>query len=338
MHIFYHSTFAFLLELGQWPFWSLLFVIGIGVFCLWKGADWLTNGAGNLALIHKINPIVIGLTILAIATSIPEFITALISAFQNNSDLIMGNIVGSNICNIGLILGISVILSPVNIQNRLMKIEMPFLLGVTILFSFFALGDIGHIEGILMAFILLGYLIFTTQKAKKEPIVEKEEVLAEIDSTLKSTRSCLLFILLGTLVLALGAELLVDSAVEVATRLKVNSIIIGLTLVAIGTSLPELAASVVAANKKQNDLCIGNIIGSNLFNLLFVGGSIASLFSLGVDKSLFYVEVPAMFLITIILGIMAFTGRIVTRVEGVVLLLIYILIIGLSGYSQLVGF
>ena len=327
-----------ILTFGNWHWIALVGLILLGLFMLWKGADWLTDGAASLALKYNINPLFVGLTILSIATSMPEFITVLVSALGGNPDVGMGNIVGSNICNIGLILGAAALIYPLSVQTRLLRQELPFLLLVTLLFSFLALNNLNRWEGLLLILIFALYLTYTIWQAKQEVSSGTADATVE-DVThnfnpISSLRHCLFALIGGAIVLSLGANWLVESSVEMAHRLSVSPTLIGITVVAIGTSLPELAASIAAAAKKQGDLCTGNIIGSNIFNLLFVGGGAASLLPLKVDPKLFRIEIPAMLIITAILFFFLYTKRKVTPCEGVLLLAGYTLIIALSTASQ----
>ncbi len=325
----------FIFDIPQLPTLVLVVILAIGLAMLCYGGDWLTLGSASVAILMKINPIVVGLTIVAAATSTPELITAFFSTASGNPGLAMGNIVGSNICNIGLILGISAIILPFTVHMRLIKSELPILLAVTILFSIFCIGNINRIEGLVMVIIVIGYLYFIITKSKTATVEEEKEFSSEIEKPLSSLSKSLVYILAGGLLLALGADFLVDSSVELAKRLGVSDILIGITVVAIGTSLPELAAAVSAARKKQSDLVAGNIVGSNLFNLLLIGGSVSTVYTMPVDLSLFYFEIPAMIFITMILWLFFYTGSKITKGEGIFLLVIYAGIILISSALQL---
>ncbi|MEO0796944.1 MAG: calcium/sodium antiporter [Verrucomicrobiota bacterium] len=318
---------------------AFLLLVGLAMLCI--GGDWLARGASSLALNLKINPVVVGLTIVSIATSMPELITAFIAAAGGNTPLAVGNIVGSNLGNAGLILGVAALICPIAIQSRLIKQEVPLLLIVTIMFtlmsmgSFLVEGQIGRIEGLLLLSGTVGYLYFVTMQARRSGPLEEEEYSEELKDSISSISKCFVFILLGGAFLALGADLLVGSAVQVATNLNVSQVLIGLTLVAIGTSLPELAASVAAALRKQSDIIAGNIVGSNIFNMLLIGGAVSTFYPLQVEKRLFVVEFPAMVLLTTLLWFSFYTQRKVTRMEGLFLLILYFVIIALSSASQM---
>lgn len=283
-----------------------------------------------MALTLKISPIVVGLTIVAMATSMPELLTSALGAYRGSYDLAVGNIVGSNICNIGLILGISALIRPIKIDRKLINTEMPLLFLVTVVFSLFALGGVGHVEGMILVGSLVVYLIFLIRGANKLSDVPEEEYTEEIGTRIESLSFCLLLVAIGGTLLAFGAEFLVGSATEMARRMEVSEVLIGITIVALGTSLPELATSVVAASRGQSDLVAGNIVGSNLFNILLIVGGVSAFQPLAVNKSLFTVEIPSMVVITLILWLIFITGRKVTRMEGIVLLVLYAAIIYLS--------
>lgn len=314
----------------------LLLLASLGVGLLWFGGDWLTRGAGNLASALGINPVVVGLTVVAVTTSMPELITCLIGALEGNTGLVMGNIIGSNLANIGLILGIAAMIRPIRIQFRLIIKECPILIGVTGIFLFLCLNGLTRWEGITLLVLLGVYFFFVTRESTAIPPEIKEEFITEFEEANYSLGRCLTFIGLGGVALALGADVLIKTSVVIAERQGVSDFLIGFTLVAIGTSLPELATSVVAAARNQGDLCAGNIIGSNIFNMLMVGGSVAVIVDLPVEAELFSLEMPAMLLLTVLLlPIFIFGRRRISRLEGALLVALYGLIIGVVGLSQL---
>lgn len=316
-------------------------VIGLVLLCF--GGDWLAKGASGLALKLNINPVVVGLTIVSIATSMPELITGIIAAKQGSTDLAMGNIIGSNLGNSGLILGIAALVSPIVIQARLIKQEVPILLVATVLFTFMAMrgflggGEISRWEGwILLTFGAL-YLVFLVVQAKKGKADDLEGLVEEVKDTPKSLAICISLIIGGSIGLTVGADFLVGGAREIAVRMNVSEMIMGLTFVALGTSLPELAASVAAALRKESDLIAGNIVGSNIFNIVLVGGGISSIFPIPVDKGLMVVQFPSLLLFTVLLWLAFFTDKKVSRYEGFFLILLYLLIIGFSVVAQTTG-
>lgn len=315
--------------------WLLLLILGVGIAALMFGGDWLTHGAVAISTNLRINPVVVGLTVVSMATSMPEMMTSLLAA-KESPGLALGNILGSNVANIGLIMGVTTLISPLVIQLRLIQREVPLLMVVTGLFAFFAIGGYSRAEGLILLGIVFGYLFFVVRWAKQESAVVAAEFEEEtLSEPKRSSGAGLLLVLLGGAVLALGADILVGASVELAGRMGVSDVLIGLTIVAIGTSLPELAASVAAARSGHSDICAGNIIGSNLFNILLIGGGVATIIPIPVEPSLLLVEFPALVLITALLLWIFKSGHIVSRREGVLLLLLYLSILSLSALSQL---
>ena len=303
---------------------ALLIGIALGFALLGFGGEWLTRGAAGLALHLKINPMVVGLTVVAMATSMPELITCLLGAFQGESALAVGNLIGSNLANIGLILGCAALLRPLDLQSRLINREMPILLVATVVFSLFCLGGLQRWEGILLLAAMAVYLIVTVRSAQNLPPKLKEDLVEETFSNQRSLRVCLVLIGIGSIALAVGADVLVNASVVTAQRCGVDSFIIGFTLVAIGTSLPELAASIAAALHRHGDLCAGNVVGSNLFNMLLIGGGVTVLVPLPVQQQLFSFEIPAMVALTLLLWIVFKISKRVSRWQGLGLLILYL--------------
>ncbi len=307
-----------------------------GLALLFYGGDWLCDGASKLALRLDTSALAVGLTVVSLATSMPELVTTLFAAARGSPDLAVGNIVGSNLANIGLILGLAAVLYPIKINNRLVIKEMPILIFATLLFTLVSMGGvIDRNEGLLLLGGMVAYLVFLFRTVKTIPAEEIPLPLTPPITALKpnagSVAACLTRIVAGSLLLAAGAELLVGSSVAIAAGIGISEVIIGLTVVAIGTSMPELAASIVAALRRESDLCVGNIIGSNLFNMLFIGGTVAMVSPLPVlENHLFAIEYPAMILLTIILWGLIFTDRKVSRLEGGLLIVLYSLILVFS--------
>lgn len=308
----------------------LLFLWGLTL--LYVGAELLVRGASRLAYLARIRPVVIGLTVVAFGTSFPEFITSLVAAFKDKGDVALGNIIGSNIANICLILGISSLIRPIEVNVESVKKEMYWLFASSLLFLLFAFGGyINMFEGVLL---FGGIVVFTiilirssVQDRKKEPV---EEVIGtEFRYFKKFSASQRIFIYLlitlaGVVLLVLGSERLIMSATAIARRLGVSDIIIGLSLVAFGTSLPELATALISIVRKENDILLGNIIGSNIFNLLFVGGLLATFFGIPLEKRVIWVDIPVMFVISLSLVPMIFIKKRFSRMSGMLLVTAYI--------------
>lgn len=323
------------LQFPVFPVWVLLALLVLGLLGLAFGGDWLTRGAAAISVNLRINPVVIGLTVVSMATSMPELVTSLLAA-KDSPGLAIGNIMGSNIANIGLILGITALFTPLAIQLRLIRREVPILIAVTLLFTWFAVGGFTRWEGGVLLALTAVYLTYVIRGAKNEPESVSSEFMEEVEeaSNVPMAKAWWL-VLAGGLFLALGADVLVGSSVEMAGRMGISDALIGLTIVAIGTSLPELAASVAAARSGHSDICAGNIVGSNLFNLLLIGGCVASIIPFPVDPELLKIEFPAVIFLTVLLLWFFKTGRIVSRREGVVLLFLYVAILSASAFSEL---
>lgn len=312
---------------------GILLVVGLAGLCL--GGDWLAQGAGSLALKFRINPVIVGLTIVSMATSMPELIASFVSVSGGAPGLALGNILGSNIANIGLILGISALMMPIRIQWRLIQQEVPILLVMTVIFTLMAApfsgSIIGHVEGWTLFLLMIAYLVFIICQSRK-PGAVVESALEEIGKPVENVLVIAGLLAGGTVALALGAEMVFGTSVEIARRLEVSETIIGLTVVAVGTSLPELAASIAATARKQADIVAGNIVGSNIFNLVFIGGAVSGVFTLPIDPGTFSIQFPAMLFLTALLWWMFFSDRLVTRREGAGLLILYAAIIGVSTF------
>ena len=310
----------------------LFFFVLIGITGLVLGGRWLTDGAIGISSFFNISPLIVGLTVVSIATSMPEMFTCL-TAIQESADLALGSIIGSNIANIGLILGISALIVPLASDIRLIRKELPFLIFLTFLFVLFALGGFGRIEGIILVSIAFAYVVWVVRNSLKE---SSNNYLDEDLSFKSASRSNLMFaliwIILGTIFLSLGAQCLVSSAQQLALRIGVSEVFVGFSVVALGTSLPELAASVSASFAKKNSLCIGNVIGSNLFNLALIGGTTACFYPFPVSSSFFWVEFPLLIFSTILLFFfLRKTDSLIGMKQGVVLITLYLLVIVLIG-------
>ncbi|MCF8301890.1 MAG: calcium/sodium antiporter [Bacteroidales bacterium] len=252
----------------------LLFIIGFVL--LIKGADWLVKGSSSLARRYRISELVIGLTIVSLGTSLPEMIINVFASATGNAPIAIGNVLGSNIANVLLILGLSAIFQPLPIKRSTVFSEIPFALAAAVLLGFLANAALFDVKqtllisradgGILMFFfILFMAYVFAMSREKEEPGLEGEEPLLAV-------RKSVLLISAGVVMLFFGGKWVVDGAVHLATLIGLSESFVGLTIVAIGTSLPELVTSIVAAMKKNADIAVGNVVGSNIFNILWVLG------------------------------------------------------------------
>jgi len=295
-------------------FTSLIFVAGLVI--LYFGADYMVEGASGLALRMGVKPLVVGLTVVAFGTSAPEMVTSIIAAVTESPQIALGNVIGSNIANVGLIVGVSALLLPIVADRSFLRMDVPFLLGSMLLLYLVSMDQlISRIDGLLMlaGLFLFVYITYRTSAKRGGP---REEVPEKQLSLTKE----LLFTLGGLGGLTLGAHLMVDSAVKIATVMGVSKLVIGATIVAIGTSLPELATSIAAIAKKQPDIGVGNIIGSNVFNICSVLGIAPLLQKIEVDRHLFFYEYPIMIAFSAALAVMlAKKSSIISRWEGAIL-------------------
>lgn len=257
----------------------LLLVLGFAL--LVKGADWFVDGAAGIATKFGIPQLVIGLTIVAMGTSAPEAAVSITAAFAGNAEITIGNIVGSNVLNILIILGITALVYPVAVQKSSLVFDIPVVLFATaILFVLGYDGNISRLDGIIMLVIFVAYLFFLFWDAKRPKELESAEVKkeeAENEETKNEGKNlslpkALFFTVIGLVLIVAGSNFVVKSATFIATALGLSQRFIGLTIVALGTSLPELFTSVTAAMKKNSDIAVGNIVGSNIFNILFIVG------------------------------------------------------------------
>ncbi len=253
-----------------------IFLIIIGFILLIKGADFLVDGASNIAKKFHIPEIIIGLTIVSIGTSMPELFVSITSAKDGFSDMAVGNVIGSNICNLLLILGLSAIIKPVLFQKQTKNIEIPMSVLITIVFGIFANTnkDISTLEAIILIFMFLLFIIYTICSGLKSQSMEtKKDKNVKKEKSLKNTFLYNLVLVIGGIIaLKYGGDFVVDGSVFIAKNFNVSDTIISLTILAVGTSLPELVTSVTAAIRGNSDIAIGNIIGSNIFNILLIIG------------------------------------------------------------------
>ncbi|MEJ1369922.1 MAG: calcium/sodium antiporter [Candidatus Sedimenticola sp. (ex Thyasira tokunagai)] len=294
------------------------------------GAERFVTGASVIARNLGISPMVIGLTIVGLGTSAPEILVSAMAAYQGNPGLAIGNAVGSNIANIGLILGITAVIVPLNVNSNTLKREYPILLAVSLTTLILMLdGQLGRLDGMILLIGLVAILFGMVHIAMRErnngdPL--KAEFEAEMPDEM-STGKALLYFVIGLSLLLVSSKILVWGAVNIATALGISDLVIGLTIVALGTSLPELAASIVSALKKEHDIAIGNVIGSNMYNLLAVL-SVPSLIAPGAfDPMALSRDMPVMLALTLAMFVMAYgfrgPGRI-NRFEGALLVLVFI--------------
>ena len=297
----------------------LLFIIGVAV--LYAGGMVFIRGASNAAYIFNIRPIIIGLVVVAFATSAPEFCVSVLAAIKRNQSLAIGNIIGSCICNITMVLGVSAIVKPVKVQSLMLRREMPILLIATmVLFIFSIDSSINRIEAFFLLGLFIAFILYCIKNAKN---IQKDKDFSNQDK--RSRPSAFVLLLSGLIGLLGGAYIVVNSAVVLARYIGVSELVIGLTLVAVGTSLPELFASISAAKQGEGDIAIGNVIGSNIFNILAIVGVVGIISPIALDSSVMYLSFPVLLLFTVILVPIIKTDYTISRKEGTVLLFGYFL-------------
>lgn len=295
----------------------------LSLVALYIGAGWLVQGSSALALKAKVSPLVIGLTIVAFGTSAPELIVSLNATLSGQGDIAIGNIVGSNIFNIGVILGVSATICPLQVKKQLLRIDIPVMLAATLLLTvLFWNGTLSRIEGFFFLAGIIVYTLFSLFYSRKHG----EGPNLELEEQPKHWAVDTLAIIGGLAVLVCASRLLVDNAVSIAKELGMSEAVIGLTIVAAGTSMPELATSIVAAYKRKTDIAIGNIVGSSLFNILAIAGSCSLVHPIEA-KNVNYIDLLVMLAISVLLLPLVKSGQKISRAEGFVLILCYVIYI-----------
>lgn len=295
-----------------------------GILGLYLGGELLVRGAVRFSRVLNIRPIVVGLTVVAFGTSAPELATSLVAAFRGAPDVVMGNVIGSNILNIGAVLGIAALISPLKTTAPFLKREVPFMLGsYAILFLFIPNGLLGRLEGLLLFSFLCVYLI--TLYGERREGTEVAHTVAGEDGVARRVVFSLLEMAAGVGILVLGASWLVHGAVSIARSYGVSERIIGLTMVAFGTSLPELASCVVAAAKKQSELVLGNLVGSSIFNVLAILGLTALVHPVAVRPAAVNIDILIMLGFGVVALALLSIGRTMRRWAGGVLVVLYVI-------------
>jgi len=312
-----------------------LLLCAIGFLLLYYGAEWLVKGSSSLARSLGVTPIVIGLTVVAFGTSAPELVVSLVSSIQGKSMIAVGNVVGSNICNIALILGLASLFQPIVCDPSVIRRDIPLMLAISLYLMLLSLNSIiGRIEGVSLFGGIILYTWFNYHISKKitRSIPDGDTVLHEIQSEepgyIRSRPKQLIFILAGITGVVAGAQIVVESAVKIMEILRVGEKFIGLTIVAFGTSLPELATSVVAAVRKEMDISIGNLVGSNVFNILSVVGAAAMVRPIPIPGGFFgsglFIDYLVMMFTSFLPWVMMRKKPVITRNNGIVLLSCYV--------------
>ncbi|NOY52803.1 MAG: calcium/sodium antiporter [Deltaproteobacteria bacterium] len=296
-----------------------LFVLGL--FLMVYGADRLVEGGSAIAVHFRISPLVIGLTIVSFGTSFPEFAASLVGALHGKTDLAMGNVIGSNICNLGLVLGAAALTRPIRVRGSLIRKEIPFLLLISAITWWMARDHrIGRGEGLFFVVLFVLFVYYCIRTARQRGDALPPGLPPGKFISLPRSFGALTF---GLLLLFFGADLTIRAAVSISGRMGISQAVIGLTVVALGTSLPELVTSVMALRKGEGDIGLGNVLGSNIFNLLFVLGVTATVHPIPSSPQFFRFDIPVMLAFTVLLIPFAGSRLQISRREGGLLLAAY---------------
>ncbi|MEA1990537.1 MAG: calcium/sodium antiporter [Pseudomonadota bacterium] len=308
---------------------SLLLIIGLALL-VWS-SDIFIDGAASTAKHLSISPLVIGVVVLGFGTSMPEVVVAILASLDNSPGLAVGNAVGSNIANIGLVLGFTALIAPIVVKSSILKRELPVLLAISIGAYLLVLdGHLGFYDGIILVIALIAVMGWMIKGNKsldpKDSLVDDTQHELEEMPELSKNKA-LLFLVVGLVILMISAKMMVAGAVDIAHYFEVPEVVIGLTIIAIGTSLPELAAAISAARKNEADLMIGNIVGSNLFNILAVLAVPALLAPSMLDSSVLYLDMPIMLGFTLAMLLMAIPRKgkaVIQKSQGILLVSLFI--------------
>ena len=300
----------------------VLFVVGLGA--LYLGADLLIRGASRLARDLGVNALVIGLTVVAMGTSAPELLVGVVASARHSGDIAIGNVIGSNVANIALVLGVGALIRPIRVQMRLLVREVPLMILASVIFYLLALnGGLSRVEGVILLVGFIAYTIYLLQSARFEPPaieVEYQRFLTPGGTLVGHV----VLTIVGLSVLLAGAHMVVNGAATAARFLGISELAIGLTIVALGTSLPELATAIAASVQDEGDILVGNVVGSNVFNVLAVLGCASLTRPLSVSDSVIFVEAPVMLVVSILLLPFVWTTLRLTRPEGGILVAAYV--------------
>ena len=266
----------------------------VGFVFLIKGSDFFVDGASSIASILKVPTVLVGLTIVALGTSAPEAAVSITSSITGSNAMAVSNVIGSNLFNMLMVIGIAALLSELLMEKEVLNFDLPFLVGITLLWAAFIIigWDITNIEGVALLVIMILYIIYLIYNARKSG------TMGVVDEPELSLPKSIIFMIIGLAGIVLGGDLVVDSASSIAIALGMSETLVGLTIVAIGTSLPELVTSLTALKKGENQLVIGNVIGSNIFNILFVLGASSAISRIPLDSSML-IDVIFMIFVTV---------------------------------------
>jgi cation:H+ antiporter len=306
----------------------------VGVIVLYFGADWMVRGGAALGKNLGVSPMVVGLTVVSLGTSAPELFVSILATLRGSADIAVGNIMGSNLANIGLILGATALVRPVFVAERVVRREMPIMILVTLLLGPLLIDrQIGRLDGGFLVLLLVGYLTFVFYRGKKVPVALVSEYprIAKVTEGVQEPKLLKDLALLGAgaLGLLLGGRAIVESAIYLSQSFGISEMGVGLTVVAVGTSLPELATSIMAALRKETDIAVGNVIGSNIFNIAGVLGLTSIIKPIAVDPGVLWLQYPAVLALSFIALLVSLYPMLegnfnIRRWEGAVLLASYV--------------
>ncbi len=303
-------------------------ILIIGLSLLYFGSSILVEGAASTAVIFAVRPVIIGLTIVSFATSAPELLVSLVASIKGSGGISLGNILGSNVINIALVLGISALIRPVTIKKQIIKIEIPYMIFISCIFWLLCLdSNITHTDGWILIFLLIVFLIYGVTTAKDK---DKDNNVNIVKSEFSKIFKNMIFIILGILMLAYGANLVVQEAIIIAQKIGLSQTFIGISIVALGTSLPELTTSAVAAARGESDISVGNVVGSNLFNICLVMGVVGIFNPMSIDNNLHYFQFPFMLFLCFFFGAVAFMNQGIGKKTGSLFILMFFIYIIVS--------
>lgn len=299
----------------------------MGLALLYFGSSLLVEGAASTAVMFAVRPVIVGLTVVSLATSAPELLVSLVAAVKGSGGISMGNILGSNVINIALVLGASAVVRPVSVKKQVVRIEIPYMIIISALFWLLCLdNEVGRMDGLILLTLLAVFLVYGMMTAGDD----KEKSTGTDKKSGQKIRVYALYIVSGLVLLAWGANLVVKEAIAMAQSIGLSQTFIGISVVALGTSLPELATSVVAAAREESDISVGNVVGSNLFNICLVMGVVGLLNPLAVDPGLHWFEFPFMIFLCLLLGGITRKCHGVGKGGGILFIALFFLYIGIS--------
>jgi cation:H+ antiporter len=301
-------------------------ILTAGLILLFVGSSLLVEGAASTAIMFAVRPVIVGLTIVSFATSAPELLVSLVAAVKGSGGISIGNILGSNVINIALVLGVSAVIRPVTIKKQIIKIEIPYMILISCIFWLLCMDSkIGKLDGFILIFLLIVFLVYGVITAK-----DKNSDNNLVKPSFVAIFKNIIFITLGIVMLAYGANFVVQEAIIIAQKIGLSQTFIGISVVAFGTSLPELATSAVAAAKGESDISVGNVVGSNLFNICLVMGIVGIFNPMSIDSNLHFFQFPFMLFICFFLGFVAFVNHGIGKKHGFLFIILFFVYIFIS--------